>query len=77
MEDQIRFFLEETDSFQGYNIFADSFNGFSGVTYSIVQDLLDMNPKSTIHLYGLSPFEEYDSHQVQFVFPTFIETNTT
>ncbi|KAJ3034989.1 Protein misato 1 [Rhizophlyctis rosea] len=52
-DERLRFFVEECDSLQGFNITADAINGFSGLSASIVEYLREEFPKKTSMVFGL------------------------
>ncbi|KAJ3265672.1 mtDNA inheritance, partitioning of the mitochondrial organelle, partial [Blyttiomyces sp. JEL0837] len=54
MDERFRFFLEECDTPQGIQIFADVGDGFSGLVSSLVQDLRDSVEKLPIVVFGIA-----------------------
>ncbi|CAO3655803.1 unnamed protein product [Mucor hiemalis] len=56
-EDNFRFFVEECDSLQGFQIFTDVDDGFGGFTEGLLNNIRDEFLKTPIMTYGLS-----DSH---------------
>ena len=47
--------MEECDSPQGFQIFANSHDGFSGVTAAIVERLAEDYPKKARMVFGIIP----------------------
>lgn len=55
MEERVRFFMEECDSPQGFQIFTDIHDGFGGFTSMLQQALQDEYSKKSILTLALSP----------------------
>ncbi|KAI8801668.1 Misato segment II tubulin-like domain-containing protein [Cladochytrium replicatum] len=53
VENAIRFFVEESDSIQGFNMFADCNNGFAGLSTNLIEYLREESPKTAITVYGV------------------------
>ncbi|KAJ3041671.1 Protein misato 1 [Rhizophlyctis rosea] len=52
-EERLRYFVEECDSLQGFNLIADATNGFAGLSASITEYLQEEFPKNSILNVGL------------------------
>lgn len=61
VEDRIRFFVEDADSVQGFQLLLDDFNGFGGVGSGLIDLLADEYGNKTILNFSTSPcaYEEY------------------
>ena len=55
MEDRVRFFMEESDSPQGFQVFADVHDGFAGFASDFMEAIKDEYPKKSIFTMGMSP----------------------
>ncbi|KAI9098221.1 Misato segment II tubulin-like domain-containing protein [Phlyctochytrium arcticum] len=53
LEDRLRFFVEEADSLQGFNIMADATTGFAGVTAAILDYVQDEFTKKSTITFGI------------------------
>ena len=54
MDEHVRFFMEECDSPQGFQILTDVHDGFSGLSSSVLDALKEEYPKKSIVCTGLS-----------------------
>ncbi len=53
LDEHVRFFMEECDSPQGFQLFADIQDGFSGLSASLLDMFRDDYPKKSIFTFGL------------------------
>jgi hypothetical protein len=53
MDERVRRFMEESDSAQGFQIFADVETGFSGLASSAIESISEEYPKKSIFVYGI------------------------
>ncbi|RKO83228.1 tubulin domain-containing protein [Blyttiomyces helicus] len=62
IENRIRFFAEESDSLQGFNVIADVADGFAGFTADLLEYVSDDYAKKAIFTHGIhwSPENEED-----------------
>ncbi|KAJ3178264.1 Protein misato 1 [Gaertneriomyces sp. JEL0708] len=52
-DERIRFFAEECDSLQGFNVLADALDGFSGIGASLLELINDEFPKNSSVCFGI------------------------
>lgn len=63
IETSLRFFIEESDNLQGFHVFSDVCDGFSGFTGDLLEYLRDELPKSMILTFGVSePIQKSIKH---------------
>ncbi|KAI8902308.1 tubulin domain-containing protein [Globomyces pollinis-pini] len=72
MDDKVRKFLEECDSCQGFQIFATTDDGFSGLTSSMIEYIREEYDKKSILVFGINESSSYletsmVNHRVQQV----------
>ncbi|TPX67932.1 hypothetical protein SpCBS45565_g03456 [Spizellomyces sp. 'palustris'] len=53
LDERLRFFVEECDSLQGFNLVADAVDGFSGIAASLLEYLRDEFPKKAAITFGI------------------------
>ncbi|KAJ3012553.1 Protein misato 1 [Thoreauomyces humboldtii] len=53
LEDRLRFFVEECDSLQGFNVIADAVDGFAGLAAGVLEDLGDEYAKKALITFGV------------------------
>ncbi|TPX32574.1 hypothetical protein SeMB42_g07598 [Synchytrium endobioticum] len=54
IDDRIRFFLEDSDSLQGFQILTNTNDGFGGLASCVMDAILDDMPKASLMTYGIS-----------------------
>ncbi|KAI8923785.1 Misato segment II tubulin-like domain-containing protein [Entophlyctis helioformis] len=55
LDDRIRPFMEESDNPQGFQVLADTFDGFAGVNAAMMEALQEEYPKKARVVFGISP----------------------
>ena len=65
LEDRVRLFMEEADAAQGFQLFVDADDAFSGLGSATVGALLEDYPKKACFLYGIHA-PEYDKQANSF-----------
>lgn len=55
MEEKVRFFAEEMDTFSGFNTITSSHDGFAGMCSVLIQEIKDEYNKKDIVLFGIKP----------------------
>jgi hypothetical protein len=63
--DQIRHFVEECDSPQGFHVFSDIDNGFGGVGSVVIDEMHDVFGNLPVSTFGVSPYENNTMTQEQ------------
>ncbi|TPX62843.1 hypothetical protein PhCBS80983_g00080 [Powellomyces hirtus] len=64
LEERLRFFVEECDSLQGFNLMADAVDGFAGVTASLLEYISDEFPKKSAMTFGIhKPSSKEDTNK--------------
>ncbi|KAJ3165670.1 Protein misato 1 [Geranomyces variabilis] len=62
LEERMRFFVEESDSLQGFNLVADATDGFAGITASLLEYIADDFSKKAAITFGVHPaFDRLDT----------------
>ncbi|KAJ3158143.1 Protein misato 1 [Geranomyces michiganensis] len=62
LEERMRFFVEESDSMQGFNIIADAADGFAGITAGLLEYISDEFAKKSALTFGVHPpFDRLDT----------------
>ncbi|KAI9292130.1 tubulin nucleotide-binding domain-like protein [Neoconidiobolus thromboides FSU 785] len=61
IDEKLRYFAEECDELQGFQVFSDIFNGFSGFTSAYLQQIQDDYNKKSIVVFGsFKPCESFE-----------------
>ncbi|KAI8823109.1 Misato segment II tubulin-like domain-containing protein [Fimicolochytrium jonesii] len=67
-DERLRFFVEECDSLQGFNILADAEDGFSGIAGSFLNHLSEEFPKKASITFGIhKPPSVFDTEKSRYV----------
>ncbi|KAJ3178326.1 Protein misato 1 [Geranomyces variabilis] len=62
LEERMRFFVEESDSLQGFNLIADATDGFAGITANLLEYISDEFSKKSAMTFGVHPpFDRFDT----------------
>ncbi|KAI8849284.1 tubulin domain-containing protein [Chytridium lagenaria] len=79
MEENLRFFVEEADSLQGFQIMADTSNGFSGLAAEVIDALRDEYGKLDSFVFGVGdePSSEYDKYNDALSLASFSSSATS
>ncbi|CAH1796416.1 unnamed protein product [Owenia fusiformis] len=65
IDDKLHFFLEECDHLQGFHVLTDTFDGFGGLSTSLLEHLEDEYSSKGIFTFGLSPAHHGDTTTYQ------------
>ncbi|XP_077989542.1 protein misato homolog 1-like [Glandiceps talaboti] len=65
IEDRLRFFTEESDSLQGFQVLVDTYDGFSGMGCKLLEQLMDEFSTKSVFTLGVCPSHFPSSSQVE------------